>query len=356
MKKYPYSYKHIVSGNITELEKPHPLDNIKDKSIFIEYLLKDLKITNVEEISNGKKNLFKIYYKNLYYNIFIEFPDGGGKDISYNSTSKKIAIPYHTTAFKKIINNYERVLVINIYVPLDDNGNPDFSKKVYLIVDPKQIYLSNVIKKETYNSSSRWVKLEEILDVINNKIYKYNNKKNVYIVYWEKLEWFFNDILKKEYIAMINSELSNIPLSDLTDENNKKYNKYRRLFREMLISNRGIECEIINCRINILELMVASHIKPVNKIINDKSLDKLQKITEISDPNNGFLLCPNHDGLFDKFLITFNSNGILKISRSIVGQISYFNLVNETKVINISGREMIKYLEFHNKEFNFREQ
>jgi len=155
MKNYPYNYKHIVSNKITEVKEPHKLENIKDKSIFINILLNDLNITNFDEISKGKNNLFRIYYENIRYNIFIEFPDGGGTDISRNKTTKKIAIPYHIVAFRRLINNYDPVLVINIYVPLNERFEPDYSKRVYLIVDPKEIYSSKVIDKETYNSSSR---------------------------------------------------------------------------------------------------------------------------------------------------------------------------------------------------------
>ncbi|MDQ7983066.1 MAG: HNH endonuclease signature motif containing protein [Spiroplasma sp.] len=352
MKAYSYNYKHIVSDKIVELKKPHKLENIRDKSIFIDVLLKDLKILTFKEISKGKKNLFRIFYENIYYNIFIEFPDGGGTDISFNRTTKKIAIPYHIIAFKKLIDNYEPVLVINVYIPLSENLEPDYTKRVYLIVDPKEIYKSKVIEKETYNSSSRWVTLEDIKDVENNKTYKLNKKKNVYIVHWEKLKWFFNNILIKEYVAMLNSELNKMNLSELLDDDNRKYKKYRRLFRQLLISNRGTKCEMGNCKINILDLLIASHIKSVNQIINDSSLDKLAKILEISDPNNGLLLCPNHDALFDKHMITFNSEGILNISKVLTSQITNFNLINGTKTINVPNKKMIKYLKVHNKNFD----
>ncbi|ARU91860.1 hypothetical protein SCLARK_001325 [Spiroplasma clarkii] len=189
MKKYPY--KHIVSGRITNLENPHPLDNEKNKSKFMEYLIEDLNIDSFEDISNDKKNLFMINFNNMYYNIFIEFPDGGGKDIKYNKTDKKVAIPFNQVAFKSIIKNYERVLVIDMYVPLDDDLKPDFSKRVYLIVDPKKIYLSKVIERESKSPSSRWVKLEYILEVMNDKTFKQNRAKNVYIIHQEKLKWFF---------------------------------------------------------------------------------------------------------------------------------------------------------------------
>lgn len=351
-KEYPYKYKHIVLGEIAELTEAHPLDNSKNKKIFIEYLCKDLEIENFEDISEGKSNLFKIYYKDVYYKVFIEFPDGGGRDITYNKSDKKIAIPFHQSAFQKIISDYERVLVINIYIPLKNNKELDFDKRVYLIVDPKKIYSSKVIEKNTKNASSRWVTLEDILNVIDNKIYKKNPKENVYLVYWKKIKWFFDEILKKEYIEMINSELKKVSLDDLTDENTKKYKKFRRLFRESLISSRGIKCEIIQCKINISELLIASHIKPVNKIINDNNLDRLGKITEIADISNGFLLCPNHDALFDKFLITFDYSGILHVLNQYKNYIDYFNLFDGVKNINISNEKVRKYLKFHKQEFD----
>ncbi|MBY7703609.1 hypothetical protein JIY74_25370 [Vibrio harveyi] len=150
-----YNYLHIINGEIESMVERHPLENFSDKTKFIDLLKKDLNIDVVDDISDKKKNLFRVYYKDLYYNIFVEMTDGGGKDISYNKTIKKVAIPYHTKAFNKIIENYERVLVINIYVPLDQNKQPDYSKRVYLIVDPNEIYSSNVVKERTKNSSSR---------------------------------------------------------------------------------------------------------------------------------------------------------------------------------------------------------
>lgn len=350
MKKY--LYKHIINNKITELDKKHPLENQANKLFFIDFLCKDLNLekSNINEISEGKNNLFIIYFEKNYYNIFIEFPDGGGRDISFNSTSKKIAIPFHIKAFKKILENYEPVLVINLYIPLKSNKKDlDLENRVYLIINPQEIYSSKVIKNKTSNSSSRWVKLEEILDIINNKVYKLNNKKNVYIVHWKKIKWFFDNILKEEYLNMINYELSNISLTDLDNSKKNKYvyTKYRQLFRELLISNRGIKCEIINCKIDIIQLLVASHIKPVNMILKNKNLIHEQKIAEISDPNNGLLLCPNHDALFDKFFITFDQNGLLITTKIIHDKIEIFNLSNNLKMINVN-KQMNKYLKFHN--------
>jgi len=52
------------------------------------------------------------------------------------------------------------------------------------------------------------------------------------------------------------------------------------------------------------EILVASHIKPWSKCSNEERLDE----------NNGLLLVPNYDKLFDIGLITFGEKGELLIS------------------------------------------
>lgn len=51
--------------------------------------------------------------------------------------------------------------------------------------------------------------------------------------------------------------------------------------------------------------LIASHIKPWAK---SEAKEKL-------DPDNGLLLCPNHDKLFDSGLISFDDSGKIMISR-----------------------------------------
>ena len=59
--------------------------------------------------------------------------------------------------------------------------------------------------------------------------------------------------------------------------------------------------------LDIQPLLIASHIKPWSKC-NDK---------ERLDPFNGLMLAPNIDALFDKGLITFDTDGTIKISPKI---------------------------------------
>ncbi|MED2844423.1 HNH endonuclease [Bacillus toyonensis] len=104
-------------------------------------------------------------------------------------------------------------------------------------------------------------------------------------------------------------------------------------FKKKLLSNSQ-ECEI--CGINETSLLIASHIKPWKDSSNFERMDQ----------NNGILLCPNHDKLFDKGYITFSDQGKLLIS----------SLLSETLIVkmNIGTDIDIKvnadsklYLEWH---------
>ncbi|MBQ7979980.1 MAG: HNH endonuclease, partial [Oscillospiraceae bacterium] len=108
-------------------------------------------------------------------------------------------------------------------------------------------------------------------------------------------------------------------------------------FRENLLKH------LQQCPITLIKdkrLLVASHIKPWC-LSND--IEKL-------DINNGFILSPLYDKLFDSGLITFSHRKELIISSSLdQDTISKLNIKKGIyNNLPIKGRE--KYLEFHNEK------
>ena len=85
------------------------------------------------------------------------------------------------------------------------------------------------------------------------------------------------------------------------------------------------------------EILIASHIVPWKNSTNDERLDV----------NNGILLSPTYDALFDRHLVSFENNGKIILS----------TLLTKTKYqeIGITGNEIIRnfssdnysYLERH---------
>lgn len=95
------------------------------------------------------------------------------------------------------------------------------------------------------------------------------------------------------------------------------------------------------------ELLLAGHIKPWYESSN------LERI----DANNGILLTPTFDKLFDKFLISFDENGSVIYSTNITEEVweSLFPKLQEIKDKDIKiiiGNHNKKYFDFHRNKFN----
>ncbi|MCI6152936.1 MAG: HNH endonuclease [Fusobacterium perfoetens] len=100
------------------------------------------------------------------------------------------------------------------------------------------------------------------------------------------------------------------------------------------------KCKI--CGLSNIELLVASHIKPWSKSIDEEKLDC----------NNGFLLCPNHDALFDGGFISFDDEGNILISKRLTEEDLKLLHLDKNIKIDISEKNK-KYLEYH-REFVFK--
>lgn len=105
-------------------------------------------------------------------------------------------------------------------------------------------------------------------------------------------------------------------------------------FRKGLL-NKYSKCCL--CGISDERLLIASHIKPWSKSNPKEKLDL----------NNGLLLCSNHDVLFDKGLITFDDNGVIKISKELeeLNQIlSNIKIKDKLKIdLNTNVQKYLKY-------------
>jgi len=161
-----------------------------------------------------------------------------------------------------------------------------------------------------------------------------NNKKLFY--YIDKIEEEQkNGICEKSEFEKI-IELDNILSLSLSATEKNSIIKTRigqGVFKKKL---EEIECNCKVCGLKNRDLLIASHIKPW------KDCNSIERL----DDNNGFLLCPIHDALFDKGYISFEDNGKIIVSQLL--DIDCYNL------LSINGREQIKltnknriYLKWH---------
>ncbi|ABR32857.1 HNH endonuclease [Clostridium beijerinckii] len=108
--------------------------------------------------------------------------------------------------------------------------------------------------------------------------------------------------------------------------------------KELLIK-KDCKCKI--CGLNDERFLIASHIQRWAES-NDN---------ERRDTNNAFLLCSDHDWLFDKFYISFDDAGNISLNDSL-DKVIYENLKISKDLNNISlNSENKKYMKWHRKEF-----
>lgn len=94
-------------------------------------------------------------------------------------------------------------------------------------------------------------------------------------------------------------------------------------------------------KINIPELLKASHIKPW------KDSDDVEKL----DPYNGLLLSPIFDTLFDQGFISFCDDGKILLSKQILGLCKTLSISGTEKLVKVYSSNRV-YLKFH-REYIF---
>ena len=93
-------------------------------------------------------------------------------------------------------------------------------------------------------------------------------------------------------------------------------------YRQELLSKFGRKCAVTESSLE--EILVASHIVPWRDSSDDEKLD----------PNNGILLSPNYDALFDKHFISFDDSGNIIISSAIdPSQLGSLGISTEANVL-----------------------
>lgn len=109
-------------------------------------------------------------------------------------------------------------------------------------------------------------------------------------------------------------------------------------YRQQIIDKWKCKCPVSG--ITIKSILISSHIVPWSE---STDIEKL-------DVENGILLSPNIDALFDKHLISFNENGFIMISNKISSDCREKLGINEFIQIPVSNG-MKSYLKRHRKKF-----
>ncbi len=102
-------------------------------------------------------------------------------------------------------------------------------------------------------------------------------------------------------------------------------------YRKRIIHRWEYKCAVTG--FNKLDILIASHIVPWSDATDNERLDV----------DNGLLLSPTYDALFDRHLISFDNNGKIILSDAIDN--------NAYKKIGVTGKERISNLSINNHSY-----
>jgi hypothetical protein len=139
-----------------------------------------------------------------------------------------------------------------------------------------------------------------------------------------------------EYIeleALASAAHQQIEITETEKEQIIKSRIGQSAFKKALLA---IEKKCRICGVTDERFLIASHIKPWSQSNNQERLDV----------NNGLLLCPNHDALFDKGYISFDDDGTILISDILDEATRVFLNINETMKISMSESQR-GYMKWH---------
>jgi HNH endonuclease len=144
-----------------------------------------------------------------------------------------------------------------------------------------------------------------------------------------------------EAVGSLYSQLADVP--DTEREALMKARRGQGVFRNEVVALWSA-CAVTGC--SLFRILVASHIVPWRDASDHERLD----------PFNGLLLTPNFDSLFDSFLISFEDNGSILLSKNLSTEMRTALGVNGHQKLRFVRPETQRYLERHRRIFLEREQ
>jgi putative restriction endonuclease len=143
----------------------------------------------------------------------------------------------------------------------------------------------------------------------------------------------------KEFDSLATTDNDSIVLTTTEKEQVIKTRIGQTIFKKKLLDVE-IKCSL--CGINEERFLIASHIKPWRQANNYERLDV----------NNGLLLCPNHDSLFDKGYISFGDDGVILISNNLGEDLRLFLNISGSMKIFMNERKR-QYIKWHREILYF---
>ena len=289
--------------------------NLIEKQDVIDYFVKK---TNFQMVEN------KLTIDNATYSIYCI------QDTNNEPDNKRVQ---GAKLLEDIAEGYN---IIGLY-PVLDSGNVC---QDLCLVEWENSKIKDIL--DTSKNPSLKLKLVDIRNsYVNDRIIQASSMKYASRVFTINL---FNDRFN------LSEELDHNHFRDLSDEEIQtrvqlmaRNGSLQKSFRESLLEKHSCRCQI--CNINKPFLLRASHILPVASIVRLINVKNIVKADLMSNPDNGLLLCANHDILFDKGYISFDDSGYIMIAAELNGLYDLLNIDDNLRIQSDSFSS--EYMDFH---------
>jgi len=149
---------------------------------------------------------------------------------------------------------------------------------------------------------------------------------------------------EQDYSALVQVELTKLNTETTSKTEVERMVRQRvgqDVFRKAMLDYWGGACAVTG--ISQTEVLRASHAKPWAECAND---------AERLDVFNGFLLSANLDALFDRYLISFDLNGVMLVASIILPEERARLGINMPMRLRWLADEHMPYLKYHQEGFN----
>ncbi len=244
--------------------------------------------------------------------------------------------PYYILTLKISMNNYKVIILQEHSLIFEEyeeglTAAKNCAFEVLLKLDPdafRREKVTMVHYKHDRPNGKPWVKDTEIElnKNLNEFILSLTNKGEN-----SKIESVNN--YRQRFKQEESTQVEDIELNQTEREQLIKARIGQTSFKKALIIMQK-KCSL--CGVSDNRFLIASHIKPWSK-----SSD-----AERMDINNGLLLCPNHDWLFDKGYITFSEEGFIILSTELTEETKLFLNVNKEIWLSLNTDQKV-YIKWH---------
>jgi len=219
------------------------------------------------------------------------------------------------------------------------------NKNKYSIINSKTIKSLKVLDYKISETINTWKNYSLIQKIQTDLINEYDVLKNYFVV--DAINEFIigkpkykNKLIKLKKIDPIENDISEINEQDIPETEKMQLTSARKgqgLFRKRVIEIDK-KCNVTG--VSLSELLIASHIKPWRESTNKERLDG----------NNGLLLSPHIDKVFDKYMISFSNDGKIIVYNENANEVLKKWNINDKSKFYVFSEKRIDYLEYHRKK------